>query len=654
MKTPWLAAACLLSTVALAESLPPLNGPAPRTLTELWGDYNPRTEPLDTTVVREWHAGSATMRYVTFTIGTFKGKVARMAAFYAFPTGAVGKLPGLLHLHGGGQKASLIGTQFAALNGYASLSLNWGGNPMDGALPGEPNTDWGALDATQQHNDHYGTCKPDAKTLDAVESPRNNNWFLLVLAARRGLTFLEQQPEVDAARLGVGGHSMGGKLTTDLAGSDDRVKVAVPSCGGSGSASGKLSGMPGSGARGAESELMLATIDDRAYLPRVRCPIVWLSPTNDFAGPLDNMAENWQQLGTLDVRYAISPHFNHRHAKEFSVVEYLAYDQYLKGAPALPRTPGLTLRLDTPDGVPLATLTPDRPATVQRATIAYAVDPHTLTRFWRTAAAERQGDTWVARLPLLSTDQPLYVLASASYPLERTYQTVQWLGFDGTREFALSTSLLTRTSEELRAAKVKATAAPEALIDDFARDWQDWYRLEWGNPHVWYAGTRKVKDPQWRGPDGAQLAVDAKCAKDANLVVRVRLNDWGAYGSQPGGEYAACQSVKGGADWQTLTFSLADFKPTGERTKPVLANWRTVTELALCGSADVWVDKQPVKLGGGAWSSPRQFRNLRWVGGQAVAATVGAGGLTQQQLDAQIQGAIKTTTEQERREQRPK
>ena len=48
------------------------------------------------------------------------------------------------------------------------------------------------------------------------------------------LPFLEHQPEVDAARLGAFGHSMGGKLTTDLAGIDPRVKAAVPSCGGAG------------------------------------------------------------------------------------------------------------------------------------------------------------------------------------------------------------------------------------------------------------------------------------------------------------------------------------------------------------------------------------------------------------------------------------
>ena len=76
---------------------------------------------------------------------------------------------------------------------------------------GGPQTDWGKLDATHppQRNkvNHFigGALTPDDYTLDTVESPRNNNWFLVLMAARRAITFLEQQPEVDPARIGAYG-----------------------------------------------------------------------------------------------------------------------------------------------------------------------------------------------------------------------------------------------------------------------------------------------------------------------------------------------------------------------------------------------------------------------------------------------------------------
>jgi hypothetical protein len=66
------------------DSLPPLkDGKAPTNLEELWGNYDPSREPLETQVVREWKDGDITVRHVVFTIGTFKGKKSELAAFYA-------------------------------------------------------------------------------------------------------------------------------------------------------------------------------------------------------------------------------------------------------------------------------------------------------------------------------------------------------------------------------------------------------------------------------------------------------------------------------------------------------------------------------------------------------------------------------------------
>lgn len=124
------------------------------------------------------------------------------------------------------------------------------------------------------------------------------------------------------------------------------------------------------------------------------------------------------------------------------------------------------------------------------------------------------------------------------------------------------------------------------------------------------------------------------------------------YPNKLGGEYAASQAVKASLDWQTLTFSLQDFRPANDRTKAPLENWRYLTELSLCGSAEVLKDREKVKLGGSAWQEPRQFRNLRWVGGQRAAEPVPAdvGALTPRQIEDQIQKAIQESTDREKRE----
>ena len=180
--------------------------------------------------------------------------------------------------------------------------------------------------------------------------------------------------------------------------------------------------MPGSGMRSDESALHHNTIDDCAYIPRIRCPILYLSPTNDFAGPLDNMAENWRQIGSKDVHYAdfaaLQPSTLRRVQRPASTS---CFEHYLKGGAPLPGTPVLTVKLDSPDGVPMATVTPDRAAEVTRVSIYYSVDPHVLTRFWRDAQAKREGEAWVARCPIMSAEEPLYVIASVYYPLKQNF-----------------------------------------------------------------------------------------------------------------------------------------------------------------------------------------------------------------------------------------
>ena len=159
-------------TAPATDSLPPLvDGKIPTNLDELLGNYDPTMEPLETEVVREWKEGDITIRHVVFTVGTFKGQKSRLAAFYAFPKSDK-KLPGILQIHGGGGKAHVSDVISAAENGYAGLSINWLGNPMDKMQPGDANTDWGAIDPTQKHNTHYdspGAAKPDDKTLDTIE-----------------------------------------------------------------------------------------------------------------------------------------------------------------------------------------------------------------------------------------------------------------------------------------------------------------------------------------------------------------------------------------------------------------------------------------------------------------------------------------------------
>ena len=184
-----------------------------------------------------------------------------------------------------------------------------------------------------------------------------------------------------------GGSGIGAVRSTNLAGIDPRIKAAVPSCGGSGDLVESEAIVPG-GSRTGRSTMELACVSDNAYIPLITCPVLWLSPTNDFNAPIDNMAWNWRNLPDDRLRFSISPHFNHRHTDEHALTEYLWFEQHLKGAAfKMPATPRIVLELKTADGVPRVIVTPDHSQPVLRVDLYYSLDPHALTRFWRDAKA---------------------------------------------------------------------------------------------------------------------------------------------------------------------------------------------------------------------------------------------------------------------------
>jgi hypothetical protein len=592
------AALCFPSSSAAAD--PPA---APRTVEALWSDFDPRSEPLDARVVRQWEEGGVVFGYVTYRIGTLKGAKARMAAFYGFPKGC-GKVPGLLHLHGGGQRAFLHEVEFYARQGYACLSINWGGREMEDARPGDPNTDWGAVDPTQRNVPGYFNLQPGEPYLDPFESPRNNNWYLLTLGARRGLTFLEQQPEVDPERLGVYGHSMGGNLTVYVAGSDDRVKVAAPSAGGSGFRTYPWPLLPEQRKQNINGDLELfrATLSFQAYAPHVTAPLLWLGATNDFHGIMDDTYRTGALMCPQTVRYAFTPHMNHRFTPAFAVDRLLWLNQHLKGGSRFPATPGSTLALSTGDGVPVFHVVPDGSMPVAQVRIYYSVDPDPQARFWRSAEAAEHGQAWSARLPILSSDQPLLAFANVHYRL-REPQPVPYSA--PTDRFAVSSLLHTATAGDLRRENVRATDTPSLLIDDFKHGFQDWYTLSADNPHHWQYWTRKICDPKWRGQPGYRLTLDVKSERPNALVVEATENFFRPYrGKQQ--DFAAVVSLAGGL-WQTISLSPADFRAVGRQG--VLSSWATVDLLGL----RAYCDEGEKLLGSKSWVGAQPaLRNLRW------------------------------------------
>ncbi|QDU29468.1 Acetyl xylan esterase (AXE1) [Anatilimnocola aggregata] len=603
MNRYWIAVlfAALVPFIAFAADEPK----APSTVKELFADFDPRKDELDAKVVREWEKDGIVYRYVIYHIGAFKGKPARMAAFFAFPKGAK-KLPGLLQVHGGGQRASLKEVEFYARRGYACLSINWGGREMEEVKAGDPNTDWGAVDPTQQNVPGYFNLKPGEKYLDSFESPRNNNWYLLTLGARRGLTFLEQQAEVDPDKLGVYGHSMGGNLTIYVAGTDSRVKVAAPSVGGSGFRTQPWPLLPEQRKQTPNGDVKLfdVTIGFESYAPHITAPLLWLGATNDFHGIMDDTYRTGELIPHKNVRYSFTPHMNHRFTPEFAVTRPLWFDEYLKGSFIFPKTPDSKLVLATDGHVPELQVTPDSSPPVAEVHIYYSVDPDPQARFWRSAETKKSGDTWTAKLPILSVDQPLFAFANVAYSLKKTEAEPF---ARPTEKFTISSMLHTFAPKDLQQANVKATDKPSPVIEDLSHGWQDWYLLEAGNPHHWEFSTRKLTDPKWQGQTGQRLALEVQAEKPNELVIVLTENFFRFYRGKSQ-EFVAVVKLNGGTDSQNVILAPGDFKTIdGE----ALSSWKNVDLLSL----RAYYDKSGKLLGSKSWAGGQpKFRKLWWQG----------------------------------------
>lgn len=603
------------------ETLPALkNGKAPQNFEEMWAGFDPRREPLEIEILKEWEEEGVMLRVVRFRIGVFKGQTARLAAVFGFPKSATNStktLPGLIQIHGGGQYADHKACLMNAKRGYATISIAWAGRisaPDYRVTPAEVKlfwdnktddphykvtTDWGALDGYHAPGKNPGNVFPSAKpaawTLDAIESPRNSGWFLCALAARRALTFLEQQPMVDPNRLGVYGHSMGGKLTVMTA-PDPRVKAAAPSCGGISD-------------RYNQSLLFRATLGDDVSLKHISCPMIFLSPANDFHGRLGNLPTAVGEISSSEWRVTCSPHHNHQDTPDYEVATLLWMDQHLKDSFSFPKTPETTLSLKTKDGVPRFKVQPDRSRPVLSVDVFYTQQGKTderpedrlktMHRFWHHAPATKANGVWTASLPLGNVEQPLWVYANVRYSLD---EPVSGAGYYyrtyTTNSFNVSSLLTQITPTQIRDADVRVTLEPSLLIEDFKNDWQkEWFSYR---PDEWTKITHKLNDEIWQAPPHALLALQVRATEANRLVIVID-------------EYAAEVELTGGTDWQTVVLQPDDFHNINGDALP---NWEGIRQLKLTYAERLQPtrrSKSKPRIVGKNWRGPSPaFRDLRW------------------------------------------
>ena len=579
----------------------------PQTVAETWSEFDPEAEALEIELVRESINHGIVLRQVRYLVGTFGKRKARVAAFYAFPENEKA-LPGIVQLHGGGQRARAEEVRFWASQGYAAIAVNWGEHVIGEER--DPNTDWAGIPAGFSDPEHHNDVSPGEGTLHPVAHPWNSSWILYSAAARRAITLLDRQPEVDGSRIGVTGHSMGGRLTV-LTAIDPRVTAASPSVGGSGFLYSDIAGVPGSRRRmRVDLDLYNATLDCSNYWPLVRCPVMFLGATNDFNSPMEFVVRGFRRLPDKDrSRMSFTPHMNHRFKADNVAARVRWFETHLKRSFVFPKTARATLKLDSPDGIPQFAVEPDlsSPHKLGSVDVFYGYDRDPRARFWRSAEVKSDGKTYVAECPVMDLGEPLFVFANVTY--------------DTGEEIVLPrgnspTPLLTITSEcrsafpaELAKAGVKPRGERQRLIEDFHHGWRDWSLVGANHRAHWNYETHKINDPMFVGPLGASLALEVEVSSPGDTMAVILESDrWRGYTGRKHRRYAALVKLDT-AGRHSIDLPIGRFSsPQGE----TLRSYDFLTSLILTPGQKERPDQVPR-----AWRGKvPNVKNIRWVGGE--------------------------------------
>lgn len=556
----------------------------PQTAIELWEplEQRLRAEALEVEVLEEWQEDAVTCRLICFNVCTVKGVASRVAAFYTFPTGGT-QLPAFVWAHGGGQVADRARGIYFARHGYASIDINWGGREM---VEGQQvNTDWGKVDPSQGPKFYPGALrqqfkadlKPDEHTIDPVASPRNSNWFLLGYAARRALTFLEQQPQVDPARLGMTGFSMGGNITS-YASIDSRLKAVIPMVGGTGFITEDYPGLPGSAPRGhlQHAELFARSVDSAAFYLHTRCPVLFLSATNDFHGILDNAFRCGALLPHDNWRVSQNLHYNHALSAEQWILINRWFDLYLvgEGAPLARMAP---TTLEVAGTAATFTVTPEQRSAagdeLVSVEVLYSRDPNPIARFWKTASAQQQGGTWSAQLPV-RPGTTLRAFAQCTYRLAGG-EEVEALQGGVTSTFSITSALQTHAEGDYRAEAVREGARHLAVLHDFtAQGFAGWSSG---------SGSGNLRSYLSRDPDRAVPPADAalvlhfeKVPRRGTVRIHVSKNEF-LFNKKQKQMFIATHGI--GPQTMTVRLLPADFKLQGG--EDLMADWQDMVHLGI-------------------------------------------------------------------------
>jgi len=540
---------------------------------DVWKDFDPNAGDFKEEIILEEIKGGIYYRdsYISAYIN---GEEVRVFCKYAVRDNAR-NAPGLMNVHGwmGGPS---IDMQYVN-DGWAVISHDYSGLAKRSQYTKyPPKLGHGHMDAKEKGFALIYDKMPDGSQTTNTKATSHYLWNAI---QRRVLSYLLAQKEVDPSRIGAKGYSYGGTIMWNLA-MDKRVKAVVAYFG-----IGwinyyrdrgvwKFDNPPKNIPQSPGQKLYLSAMAPQAHAPYIQSASLWLNGSNDHHGGHERGCDTFKDFKTgVPWDFAIQARGHHNTEKLGDNCK-VWLEKHVRGDSHFwPARPASEIKLGQ-DGVPEIHLSPANPDKIKEVQIYQCLKTaNNIARFWRDVESRRERNQWIAKLPVLNTQDYLFSYANIRYENNIVISS----DFEAAIPSDLGQAVATdQPSEELPGgASLWKDAAPAEGVGG----------IEGFRPLNKHHGTSSSQfgDPKWKAPKGANLEFMFYCTQPQSLNLSTNTrhasdieitasNDWQSMTLTPG----LLTNVHGAKlkDWSEVgTISLKP-KPGADITKVVFANFK--------------------------------------------------------------------------------
>ena len=548
---------------------------------EVWKNYDPDAGDFKEEIVREetldgiYYKDSYISAYIN-------GEEVRVFCKYAVKAGAK-NAPGLMDVHGwyGAPRISMDYVN----DGWAVLAHGYAGYKFEG----RPHYTKYA-EALSYGNMKGPLVNSKLRDGSSITDPSQTSDYVWYAIQRRALSYLLAQKEVDPGRIGAKGYSYGGTIMWNL-GMDTRVKAIVAYFGIGWLEYYRTRGVwmydvpPKTPQKTPGEELYLSAIAPQAHVPYIKAASLWLNGSNDHHGGHERGCETFKMFQPgVPWDFAIQARGHHNTEKLGDDCK-LWLEKHVLGKDIFwPDRPVSGIRLDG-EGVPEFHVTPGSPGRITELKACYALkNPVSFGRAWRDAEAVRDGNTWVAKLPVLNVDDYVFGYANIRYDNNCVVSS----DFEAVIPSKLGNAVATDKKSNIISEGTGqwSHVAPAEGVDGI----KGFRPLN----NRWGTSSKQFSDPKWQAPRGADLSFRFYCTQPQSLILEANHH------------FAADIEITASDQWQTKVVRSAQLKRRGHDFS--MGDWSEVSSLA-------------IKPKPGADITKVVFAQFKWVVPPAAPAT---------------------------------